>query len=103
MRRVVITGIGTVSSYGSGVNIFWDSLLQGKTKVAPVVSFDTSALSSHRAAEAGAVDSANIPRQKGAGNMPRSIQLGIAAAHLALQHARVDPSNVDPTRTGVVY
>src|ERR1700685_1555874 len=103
MKRIVITGIGTISSYGTGVNAFWDALLEGKTKVAPVASFDTSALNSHRAAEIGTVDSVDIPRQKVAGNIPRSIQLGIVAAHLALQHAGVELSNVDPSRAGVVY
>ncbi|MDG2346200.1 MAG: beta-ketoacyl synthase N-terminal-like domain-containing protein, partial [Opitutae bacterium] len=29
-QRVVITGIGTVTSYGNGVEPFWDSLLAGK-------------------------------------------------------------------------
>lgn len=41
-RRVVITGLGVISSIGIGKDAFWDSLLRGKSGISPVTAFDTS-------------------------------------------------------------
>jgi 3-oxoacyl-[acyl-carrier-protein] synthase II len=103
MKRIAITGIGVVSCHGSGVDAFWDSLLEGKTKIEQITGFDTSMLRSHKAAEVRSIDPLSLPRQKGSSSAPRSVQLGLAAAYLALQHAGVDPAGIDPARAGVVY
>jgi 3-oxoacyl-[acyl-carrier-protein] synthase II len=39
-RRVVVTGIGAVSSIGVGRGAFWDALLAGRSGVTPIESFD---------------------------------------------------------------
>ena len=41
-RRVVVTGIGTVSPFGIGADLFWNSLLSGMSAIRPVESFDAS-------------------------------------------------------------
>lgn len=46
-RRVVITGLGVVSSIGTGWRDFWKSLLEGKSGISPVEAFDTSAYFTH--------------------------------------------------------
>ena len=50
-RRVVITGIGIVSSIGTGKDEFWKNLILGKSGISEVERFDTSAFPSHRAGE----------------------------------------------------
>ena len=40
MRRVVITGLGTVSPIGNSVDAFWDSVLTNKSGIAPIEGFD---------------------------------------------------------------
>ena len=39
-KRVVVTGIGTVTSHGIGADIFWDNLLAGKSGIDRITSFD---------------------------------------------------------------
>jgi 3-oxoacyl-[acyl-carrier-protein] synthase II len=44
MRRVVITGLGIVSPLGVGVKHVWSQLLEGKSGIRPITSFDVSDL-----------------------------------------------------------
>ena len=46
--RVVITGIGLVTSIGIGREVFWKNILAGKSGISEVESFDTSAYSVHK-------------------------------------------------------
>ena len=50
-KRVVITGLGVVSSIGIGWKEFWNSLLNGKSGIGPVTSFDTSGHFTHNGGE----------------------------------------------------
>ena len=47
MRRVAVTGIGVVSSIGTGKDAFWKALLEGKTGISPVALFDTAEFPVH--------------------------------------------------------
>jgi len=49
-KRVVITGVGVVSSIGIGRDVFWKALTAGKSGIRPVETFDTSGFPTHTAA-----------------------------------------------------
>ena len=51
MRRVVITGMGVVTSIGKDVETFWQSLLNGKHGFSQIDSFDCSDMEVKIAAE----------------------------------------------------
>ena len=38
MRRVVVTGLGVVSPVGTGCQVFWQSLIQGKSGIGPLTA-----------------------------------------------------------------
>ena len=50
-RRVAITGLGVISSIGLGKEAFWSALLEGKSGIRPIQSFDASSYSSQFAGE----------------------------------------------------
>ena len=51
-KRVVITGLGVVSSIGIGWKEFWENLLAGTSGISPVTSFDTANHFTHNGGEA---------------------------------------------------
>jgi 3-oxoacyl-[acyl-carrier-protein] synthase II len=101
MRRVAITGIGVVSSIGTGREAFWISLLEGKSGVGQVRSFDTSRLPVHLGAEIPDFEPEPYFRRLRPGCMGRASQLAVAAARLALEDAKCDARSPDRTRAGV--
>src|ERR1700675_3530488 len=49
-QRVLVTGIGCISSFGIGHHAFTEGLLAGRSGIAPVTAFDTAECRSHSAA-----------------------------------------------------
>jgi 3-oxoacyl-[acyl-carrier-protein] synthase II len=100
-RRVVVTGVGPVSSIGVGRQAFWPALLAGRSGIGPVTSFDTSAF---RVSQGGEIRDfrahehlpAGVPAPGG-----RASQLAVVAAHLALADAGLAARDLVPERTGV--
>ena len=41
-RRVVATGMGTVTPFGVSVDVFWDNLIEGRSGLSPITLFDTT-------------------------------------------------------------
>jgi 3-oxoacyl-[acyl-carrier-protein] synthase II len=97
---VVITGIGPVSAIGSGKKIFWETLLNGKSGIGKITRFDSSFSECKIAAEVkDETLKQALPRTAARRKYPRSVELGIAAANLAIQDAGWNA--VDSDRIGV--
>ena len=101
MQRVVITGIGVFTSIGIGCLDFWQALLQGKSGISPVSSFDVSKYSVNLGGEVKAFSPTPYVTELNAAAIGRTSQLGIAAAKLALQDAGVDVGGLDLTRAAI--
>lgn len=101
-QRVVITGIGTVTSYGNGVDSFWDSLLAGKSGLDRVQSFDTTEYACKVGAEALDFKPGDFMDPKEARRNDRFTQFAVAASKLALDDADIDPTKLDADRFGVL-
>lgn len=99
--RVVVTGIGLVTSVGVGVDAFWRALLAGASGISTVESFDTSRYSVHIGGEVKNFDPRGYVERLRPNAMGRASQLAIAAARLALKDAGLDPVALDPLTTGV--
>lgn len=103
LADVVITGIGVVSPIGIGIEAFTQSLLEGRSGVDRITLFDPSGLPVKSAAEVKDFDPKRfVPNRKSLKVMARDSQLGVAAAILAWQNAKLDTAGVDPDRVGVI-
>lgn len=73
-RRVVITGLGVVSPVGTGVEKFWNSLLEGKSGIAPITRFDAADFPVKIAGEVKDFDPALAGDKKTIRHMDRNAQ-----------------------------
>lgn len=113
-RRVVVTGLGLVSPLGNTPEALWEGLLAGTSGVRPIQGMPASALPTSVAAEAHEFtgDISNFgPLEKDQQRaikkalklMCRDIQMGVAAAQLAIAHAGLKGEALDRERVGCVY
>jgi 3-oxoacyl-[acyl-carrier-protein] synthase II len=101
-RSIVVTGLGLVTSIGSGREAFWHNLLLGRSGIGPVQAFDTSAYrGGTQGAEVKAFRAADYLVRLNPANMGRASQFATAAARLAIADAQLDVSTLDPERAGV--
>jgi 3-oxoacyl-[acyl-carrier-protein] synthase II len=101
-RRVVITGMGAVTPVGTGVQEFWQSLLDGKSGIDYVTRIDTSQLPTKIGGEVKNFDPSQYIDKKEARRMDRFAQFAVASAKMALEHAQIDMEKVRKDRVGVV-
>jgi 3-oxoacyl-[acyl-carrier-protein] synthase II len=101
-RRVVITGMGVVAPNGIGKGNFWDSLSHGRSAVRKITRFDASSYPCQIAAEVPDFDPLDYMRPKSARRMDRFAQFAVACARMALEDAKLQISEKDSNRVGVV-
>lgn len=99
--RIVVTGIGVVTPIATGCRPFWTNLLDGRSGIGPVRSFDTSAYNVHRGAEVHDFQFEKYGSNLDAAHLGRASQFAIAAARLALADANVEIASLDLKRAGV--
>lgn len=102
MRRVVITGVGLVSPLGSDKVEFWNNLIEGKSGISAVESFDVSQYPCRIAGEIKDFDPSRYMEKKEAKRVDRFTQLGIAAALQAWRDAGLDNIDLDKDEIGVL-
>jgi 3-oxoacyl-[acyl-carrier-protein] synthase II len=102
MHRIVVTGIGAVTSVGTGRRELWQALLAGRSGISEVTSFDTSRHPVHLGGEVHGFVAADHLVRVDSEEIGRASQLAAAAARLALADAGLDPEALDPERGGVV-
>jgi len=100
-RRVVITGIGLVTSLGVGTRATWDALLAGRSGVARITRFDPEAFTTQIAGEVKGFDPLQFLDKKDVKRMDVFIQYAIAASQFAIDDARLVIGAENRDRVGV--
>ena len=100
-RRVVVTGVGLVTSVGIGTEPVWEALKQGTNGIGPITAFDAAAFSCRIAGEVKGFDPAQYIEKKEIKKMGRFIHFAVAASDFAIQGAHYTVKAEDAERTGV--
>ncbi len=89
-RRVVVTGLGVVSSLGIGWEEFWKNLIAGKSGISRIEAFDTSNYDRHYGGEVKSFDASKFISKRKEKILGRTSQMAIAAGKLALRDCGID-------------
>jgi len=100
MKRVVITGLGPVTSIGIGKEMFWDSLLAGRSGISNITAFDPKEYKTKIAGEIKNFDFKTYFNQF-KNNTDRFTQFGLVASQLAIKDSGLNIEAVDTNRMGV--
>ncbi|MBQ9455343.1 MAG: beta-ketoacyl synthase N-terminal-like domain-containing protein [Thermoguttaceae bacterium] len=106
--EIVITGLGVASSIGSGVETFWNALMNGACGITLFADWDNAellaaGLNNPFTGSIKELDKKRIRPRKSIKVMARDIQVGVAAADYAWEDAQLNEKPVDPERQGIVY
>lgn len=100
-KRVVVTGIGVLSSIAIGKDAYWRSLASGKQGYRSITLFDTSSLKVKIAGEIPDFDPKEILGKKGLIDLDRSTTLLLSAFKFALEDAGIGSDNINSSITGI--
>ena len=100
-QRVVITGLGAITSIGLSVPEFWDSVTTGRSGVRLIDGYDVDDYPTHIAGVVPPFDPPEFLSRKRARRMARFSQLAVIAAHEALEDAGLGHA-LESERAGVL-
>ena len=102
MRRVAVTGIGLATAVGIGVEAAWRGLVEGRSGIRRIESFDPSTLCTQLGGEIRDFSPGDfVTNRRALRMMTRNDQLAVAGATLAIKDSGLDPATLDGNRTGL--
>jgi len=101
-RRVVVTGLGAVSSIGIGKDEFWKASVEGRSGVKEIDFFDASIFSSKIASYVSNFEPLDFIEKSVAKRTDRFVHLGLAATRLAIEDSGLKMDSLDKSRVGTI-
>lgn len=103
MKRVVVTGLGTINPLGDNVADFWKNVVAGKSGCERVTRFDASRFRSQVACEVKDFDPAAHLDRNEIKRTDLFTQYALYAADQAMKDCGIDLSTIDPFDFGVIW
>ncbi|MFH1312776.1 MAG: beta-ketoacyl-ACP synthase II [Candidatus Eisenbacteria bacterium] len=100
--RVVVTGMGAITSIGLSLEEFWKNCLEGKNGIDTITHFDPEEYASKIAGEIKGFNPEDYVERVDARKMDRFTQLAVACSDMAIKDAALDLEKEDTTRIGVL-
>ncbi len=104
-RKVVITGMGMITSLGLNLETNWENLKKGESGVRPINLFDATSLQTQIAAQVPdefIEYSEKYVTKRVSKQMTRVTKMCYVAAKDAIKHSGIDFDTMDKTRCGVI-
>lgn len=102
LKRVVVTGLGTVNPLGNDVATTWQSALEGKSGAGPITHFDASKFKTQFACEVKDFNAADHFDRKKLRQLDLYAQYALVAANQAVADAKLDAEGINKDRVGVI-
>jgi 3-oxoacyl-[acyl-carrier-protein] synthase II len=100
--RVVITGMGLVTPCGTGLEKSWTALIEGRSGIGPITSFDAAPHETRFAGEVRDFDAKLWMEPKEVRRNDRFIQFALAACDMAMEDAAYKVAPEESERVGVI-
>ena len=103
LKRVVVTGLGMVTSLGNDVSTTWHHLLQGTSGAGTITHFDATKFKTQFACEVKNLDLTGLFDPKELRRYDRYIHLAVKSAEEAMMDAQIHIAQEDALRCGVIF
>lgn len=102
LRRVVVTGLGAITSLGHSVSEFWSNLIAGRSGISKIRLFDVTGYPCQVGAEVSDFRPEDYMDPREAKHSDRFTHLACGAVQKAIDDGNFDLKNFDPYRVGVI-
>jgi len=102
-KRIVVTGIGTLTPIGNNLASYWENLVNGVSGADMITQFDASKFKTRFACEIKGFDPVEFMDRKEARKLDRFAQIALVASDQAVIDAGITKDNVDQDRVGVIF
>lgn len=103
LKRVVVTGLGTLTPIGDTVSDYWNGLINGVSGAAPITKFDTTHFKTKFACEVKNFDPENFMDRKDARKLDPFVHYALASTDEAVKDAGLEFEKLDTNRIGVIW
>lgn len=103
MKRVVITGLGTINPLGSDIDSFWKNAMDGKSSAGIITRFDASKFRTQIACEIKNFEPQKYLDRNEIKRSDLFTQYALYSASQALEDSGLDISKLDPFDIGVIW
>jgi len=102
-KRIVVTGIGTLTPIGNNLASYWENLVNGVSGADMITQFDASKFKTRFACEIKGFDPVEFMDRKEARKLDRFAQIALVASDQAVIDAGITKENADHDRVGVIF
>ncbi|OJJ18828.1 beta-ketoacyl-[acyl-carrier-protein] synthase II [marine bacterium AO1-C] len=103
LRRVVVTGLGSLTPIGNTIPEFWDGLKNGVSGAAPITKFDAEKFKTKFACEVKNFNVEDHIHRRDARRMDIFTHYALVVCEEAIQDAKINLETINKDRVGVIW